>query len=85
VGFIGVIYGEGISSTLTIFDGCCLLSYDCTYALVLNLECRAIWVYFSCFGGAIVVNFSLSPSSMVSEFSMSFALFFVCTLALCLF
>jgi hypothetical protein len=56
VGFIGVVSGEGISSTLTIFGGFCSLSCDCTCAIVLNMECLEVWLDFSCFGGAMVEN-----------------------------
>jgi hypothetical protein len=56
VGFIDVISGEGILSILTISDSCCSLSCDCTYALVLTLECLVVWPGSACFGGAMVGN-----------------------------
>jgi hypothetical protein len=54
VGLIGVVSGDGISSTLTTSGSFYSLSCDCTCALVLNLECLEVWLSFSFFGGAIV-------------------------------
>jgi hypothetical protein len=85
VGFIGVVSGDGILSILMISDGCCLISCDCTCSLVLNLECQAVWVDSSCFGGAMVVNVDHSLSSVDSATSVNFSLCSVCTLALCFF
>jgi hypothetical protein len=42
VGFTGVVSGDGISSTLTNFGGCCSPSSNCTRDLVLTLDCLAI-------------------------------------------
>jgi hypothetical protein len=57
VGFTGVVSSDGISSTLTTSNDCCSPSCICTCALVLILECRAVWVNYHCFGGSIVVIF----------------------------
>jgi hypothetical protein len=55
-GVHGVVSGDGISSTLTISDGCCSPSSNCTRDLVLTLGCLALWLASACFGGAMVVN-----------------------------
>jgi hypothetical protein len=82
VGFIDVVSGDGILSTLTTYGSFFSLSYDCTCALVLTLECRLVWVNFACFGGAMVVNVDHSLISMVSESFVDFTLYFIDSIAL---
>jgi hypothetical protein len=51
VGFTAIVSGDGISSTLMIFDDCCSPYFDCTCDLVLALGFLAPWLASTCFGG----------------------------------
>jgi hypothetical protein len=82
VGFIGVVSSDGIPLTLTISSACCSLSCDCTYALVITLDCREVWVDSACFGGAMVVNVDQLLSAMVFESSMNFILYSIASITL---
>jgi hypothetical protein len=82
VGFISVVSSDGIPLTLTISSACCSLSCDCTYALVITLDCREVWVDYACFGGAMVVNVNHLLKEMVFESSMNFILYSIASITL---
>jgi hypothetical protein len=72
VGLIGVVFGDGISSTLMNYGSCCSFSYDCACAMVLTLECRVVWIISACFGGAMVVKFDRCSIPVVPTTSVNF-------------
>jgi hypothetical protein len=56
VGFSGFVFGDGILSTLMTSSGCCSLSSNYTRDLILTLVGLTLWLVYSFFGGAMVVN-----------------------------
>jgi hypothetical protein len=78
VGLLGVIFGDGILSTLMTFhyvDGCCSSPRDCICSLVLNLGYLEVWFGSTCLVGAMVVVNYHSTSSVASTTFVIFATF----------
>jgi hypothetical protein len=84
VGFTGVVSGDGISSTLTIYGGYCLPSSIFPRDLVLTLVGLALWLAYVCLGGAMAWNIKrlLDSNDLCDLYELP--LCFSTSMALCL-